>query len=223
MSELSRSTDSIQADVCAACHSIIEESNGSPVVYGMDHKFCTEGCRCVFFFGQCSSGGGLETQLDDDDMVFRKRCKPPPRCANFLRSTDRVHSIIQESNGSPVRLCLLKLHSRRSNSPSVSLMYQVVYGMDHKFCTEGCRCVFFFGQCSSGGGLETQLDDDDMVFRKRYNAGACPCLHFNATCPHFASFAAGLVRNKWGFNKFVREESLDGSETKEIRLSPAAM
>mmetsp|Transcript_26831 Transcript_26831/g.54501 ORF Transcript_26831/g.54501 Transcript_26831/m.54501 type:complete len:130 (-) Transcript_26831:152-541(-) len=129
MSELSRSTDSIQADVCAACHSIIQESNGSPVVYGMDHKFCTEGCRCVFFFGQCSSGGGLETQLDDDDMVFRKR----------------------------------------------------------------------------------------------YNAGACPCLHFNATCPHFASFAAGLVRNKWGFNKFVREESLDGSETKEIRLSPAAM
>mmetsp|Transcript_17019 Transcript_17019/g.34801 ORF Transcript_17019/g.34801 Transcript_17019/m.34801 type:complete len:145 (-) Transcript_17019:297-731(-) len=130
MSELSRSTDSIQADVCAACH-----------------------------------------------------------------------SIIQESNGSPVRLCLLKLRSYRPNSHSVSLLHQVVYGMDHKFCTEGCRCVFFFGQCSSGGGLETQLDDDDMVFRKRYNAGACPCLHFNATCPHFASFAAGLVRNKWGFNK----------------------
>mmetsp|Transcript_33101 Transcript_33101/g.78910 ORF Transcript_33101/g.78910 Transcript_33101/m.78910 type:complete len:138 (-) Transcript_33101:761-1174(-) len=97
-------------------------------------------------------------------------------------------------------------HSKIQNSAGKC----VIYGMDHKFCTEGCRCVFFFGNCAGGEGYLGD-ETEELVGKK---CCECPCFHCDASCPHFSSFATGLVRNKWGFNKFVcKEDSLDGSET----------
>mmetsp|Transcript_18701 Transcript_18701/g.29154 ORF Transcript_18701/g.29154 Transcript_18701/m.29154 type:complete len:142 (+) Transcript_18701:197-622(+) len=102
----------------------------------------------------------------------------------------------------------------------------VVYAMDQKFCSEGCRCVWFFKQEQDGVCCSPESDVDMM---KHYMVGKksceCPCLNHDGDCPHFASYSAGLVKNKWGFNKFILKE--DESCTarrddsfKEIRLCP---
>mmetsp|Transcript_18702 Transcript_18702/g.29157 ORF Transcript_18702/g.29157 Transcript_18702/m.29157 type:complete len:134 (+) Transcript_18702:197-598(+) len=68
-------------DVCAACSAEIHPGSGQPVVYAMDQKFCSEGCRCVWFFKQEQDGVCCSPESDVDMMkhymVGKKSCEAP--------------------------------------------------------------------------------------------------------------------------------------------------
>mmetsp|Transcript_92883 Transcript_92883/g.135706 ORF Transcript_92883/g.135706 Transcript_92883/m.135706 type:complete len:201 (+) Transcript_92883:144-746(+) len=70
-----------------------------------------------------------------------------------------------------------------------------VFALDLKFCSEGCRCVLLHADMMGECGIAADSLDLDLVGKS--HAFQNPCLHRDEICPHFATWAAGLVKNKF--------------------------
>ena len=79
--------------------------------------------------------------------------------------------------------CHAEIHTQRTGS--------VVYGMDLKFCSEGCRCVLLHERMIDGENV------DSVALVGKRAGFENPCMHGDMVCPHFGTLSAGLVKNKF--------------------------